>query len=137
MRRVQRIGSGAAALAVLIMPAVLAPSATADITSVEAVGEHILSGPACNEVGCDYNLIAFTAPNANDPVSFYINGVFVQTVQRDAGPYGGTVVARWVPDHAGVYTLTATQGESTKSKTFRVVDGDGEPNPQPEQTGSF
>lgn len=139
MQKFTRFGFATAVLTAIAVSAISAPVATADVTRVAAEGSSYESGPPCYEVGCTITMNALVeGANVLDPVTLYIDGTPIAS--GTPGPVyqnRGAFTAHWVPTHTGTYTLSATQGQTTKSTTFQVIDGDGVPDHIKPSTGSF
>lgn len=139
MQKFTRFGFAAAAMTAIAISAVSTPVANADVTTVAANGSGFEGGPQCFEVGCTITLNAIVeGANVLDPVTLYIDGTRIAGGQCDAVYQNQcTYFATWVPTHTGVYTFSATQGQTTKSTVVHVIDGDGIPDRSTPSTGSF
>ncbi|MBL1075334.1 hypothetical protein JK358_13115 [Nocardia sp. 2] len=109
-------------LAACGLPIALAPTANAQIDSVEV--KKTVDWENCGLVGAACEVIALTsgADKAN-PVTMTLNGVpFGERTPYTAGWDGAQYQARfwWVPSKAGTYTIVVNQGASSRTTTFSV-----------------
>ncbi|WP_410876698.1 hypothetical protein [Nocardia sp. A7] len=104
--RTSRLGAvGATFATVLAVAALFAPTAHGDISDDQRVG---VSGTD-RLVGCSYtvgaiNVVGYSSGNTGAPVTFYDNGVVIDTVEV---PSIGETKTTWRPTTAGQHELTA------------------------------
>ncbi|MFJ2668489.1 hypothetical protein ACIO14_29510 [Nocardia fluminea] len=96
---------GAALAAALAATVLLAPGAHADISD----GQRVSVSSSDPKAGCSYTLVAvdvvgYSSGNTGAPVTFYDNGVVIDTVKV---PAIGETKTSWRPTAAGSHELTA------------------------------
>ncbi|MFE6863143.1 hypothetical protein [Nocardia sp. NPDC057668] len=115
--------SGLAPLAVLAAPLFLSPDAAAEVSAIDI--ETLVSDMGrCGHANTACSISVTTVgADREAPVTLSINGVALgQRTPAVHDPKDGRTWAsfNWVPDRAGVYEVTATQGPSTLTRTFDV-----------------
>ncbi|MEU4651041.1 hypothetical protein [Nocardia fluminea] len=96
---------GAALSTALAATVLLAPGARADISD----GQRVSVSSSDPKAGCSYTLVAvnvvgYSSGNTGAPVTFYDNGVVIDTVTV---PTIGETKTSWRPTAAGSHELTA------------------------------
>ncbi|MEV0855958.1 hypothetical protein [Nocardia fluminea] len=96
---------GAALATALAATVLLAPGAHADISD----GQRVSVSSSDPKAGCSYTLVAvnvvgYSSGNTGAPVTFYDNGVVIDTVKV---PTIGETKTSWRPTAAGSHELTA------------------------------
>ncbi|WP_433204269.1 hypothetical protein ACQP1G_15660 [Nocardia sp. CA-107356] len=101
----------------------LAPNASAAVTRMGVMPDSNY-GPATNYgTDCAATAEAYV-DNADEPVSFYDNGVLLGVVR----PLGGIALFSWYPQATGPHTLSAVQApDVTPIATVNVRVGTGVP----------
>ncbi|MFE6862271.1 hypothetical protein [Nocardia sp. NPDC057668] len=109
------------ALIALALPILFAPNATAEVSSIAVLDESMYEtcGEASN--GCTV-LVTATGADKEDLLTVSINGVVVSERTPVYSHLRSKYVVElsWRPTAAGTYTLTATQGTSTRTTRFTV-----------------
>lgn len=116
--RVARTGLTAAA--VLSLPLLFAPQATADIDTL-VVGEEF-DWSDCGFVdGTCTVWVNTSGADATAPVTLTAEGTVVGHLTPEVDPaHGLRATFTWTPRYPGRYTLVATQGDAMRTETFTV-----------------
>lgn len=118
-------GTTALAAGALILPAILAPSASAEVDDIviSAWGNSEIP-VACDYVGANCTVMArmFGADYAL-PATVTINGRELDSPERLDYPHleRSAVRGTWRPPAKGTYTIVATQGASSKTLVVEVT----------------
>ncbi|MFC4126260.1 hypothetical protein [Nocardia rhizosphaerae] len=118
-------GLTALAAGALVLPAILAPTASAEVEDITIYAWGNSEMPvACDYVGANCTVMArmFGADYAL-PASLTINGAELASAERLDYPDRERSALRgtWRPPAKGTYTIVATQGSSTKTLVIEVT----------------
>ncbi|MEV0853731.1 hypothetical protein ACGFQG_10380 [Nocardia fluminea] len=118
-------GLTAFAAGALILPATLAPAASAEVEDITIYAWGTGEVPvACDYVGADCSVMArmFGADYAL-PATVTINGRELSSPERLDYPdrQRSAVRGTWRPPAKGTYTIVATQGSSTKTLVVEIT----------------
>ncbi|MGX1810686.1 hypothetical protein ACWIGI_33625 [Nocardia sp. NPDC055321] len=117
-------GMTAAAAGALFLPALLAPSAGAEVEDITVM---VLGGDvpsACDTVGQSCRVMArMFGEDYALPATVTINGKPLASAERLDYPHleRSAIVGEWRPTAKGKYTIVATQGSSTKSLVVEIT----------------
>ncbi|WP_336081100.1 hypothetical protein [Nocardia sp. SSK8] len=117
-------GLTALAAGALVLPAILAPTASAEVEDITIYAWGGEVPVACDYVGANCTVMArmFGADYAL-PASLTINGRELDSAERLDYPDRERSALRgtWRPPAKGTYTIVATQGSSTKTLVLEVT----------------
>ncbi|KAF0844829.1 hypothetical protein [Nocardia caishijiensis] len=117
-------GLTALAAGALILPATLAPTASAEVEDITIYAWGSEMPVACDYVGANCTVMArmFGADYAL-PATLTINGRELDSAERLDYPDRQRSALRgtWRPPAKGTYTIVATQGSSTKTLVLEVT----------------
>ncbi|MEU0541982.1 hypothetical protein [Nocardia sp. NPDC005978] len=117
-------GIVAVASGALILPAVLAPTASAEVEAL-SVSTGLIENLACDAVGETCRIVVATVGTGYTlPIVVTVNGKTVAMERHDYPDRERSgATGTWRPTAKGTYTFVATQGSSSKSVVVEVTRG--------------